>query len=54
MVSMTRESCNERSTDKNNRMPEPLPENGRIYIAIVVGGAAILLMILAEMKFFRT
>ncbi len=34
--------------------PEPLPENGHIYIAIVVGGAAILLMILAEMKFFGT
>ena len=35
-------------------LPEALPENGRIYIAIVVGGAAILLMILAEMKFFGT
>jgi site-specific DNA-adenine methylase len=30
------------------------PETGRIYFAIVVGGAAILLMILAEMKFFGT
>jgi hypothetical protein len=29
-------------------------ENGRIYFAIIVSGAAILLMILAEMKFFGT
>lgn len=35
-------------------LPEPLPENARIYTAIVAGGAAILLMILAEMKFFGT
>jgi hypothetical protein len=34
--------------------PTPQPETGRIYFAIVIGGAAILLMILAEMKFFGT
>jgi hypothetical protein len=36
------------------QLPEPLPENGSIYIAIVMGGVAILLMILFEMKFFGT
>jgi hypothetical protein len=30
------------------------PENGRIYLSIIVGGGIILLMILAEMKFFGT
>ena len=30
----------------------PRQEIGRIYVAVVLGGAAILLMILAEMKFF--
>jgi hypothetical protein len=28
--------------------------NGRIYLATIIGGATILLMILAEMKFFGT
>jgi hypothetical protein len=32
----------------------PLVENGQIYLAIITGGAIILLMILAEMKFFGT
>ena len=31
-----------------------IPENTRIYSAIIAGGVAILLMILAEMKFFGT
>jgi len=35
------------------RLYVPL-ENGRIYLAIVSGGAVILLMILAEIKFFGT
>ena len=35
-------------------LPAPLQENGRIYFAIIVGGAAILLMILGEMKLFGT
>ena len=35
--------------------PFPIPqENGQIYFAIIVGGATILLMILAAMKFFGT
>jgi hypothetical protein len=37
-----------------NQLPSPLIENGRVYFAIIVGGATILLMILAEMKFFGT
>lgn len=37
-----------------HQLPVPLPEAGRIYLAIIAGGAAILLMILAEMKFFGT
>jgi hypothetical protein len=32
----------------------PRQEIGRIYVAVVLSGAAILLMILAEMKFFGT
>lgn len=39
---------------KITALPAPLPENGRIYFAIIVGGVIILLMILAEMKFFGT
>jgi hypothetical protein len=39
---------------RSNPLPQPLPENDRIYVAIVAGGAAILLMILTEMKFFGT
>jgi hypothetical protein len=35
-------------------LPTPKPENARIYIATIAGGVAILLMILAEMKFFGT
>jgi len=31
---------------------DPLKENLRIFFAIVASGAAILVMILAEMKFF--
>jgi len=34
--------------------PAPLIENGWIYLGIITGGAIILLMILAEMKFFGT
>jgi hypothetical protein len=34
--------------------PAPLIENGWIYLAMITGGAIILLMILAEMKFFGT
>ena len=34
--------------------PTPQQENGRVYFAMIVSGAAILLMILAEMKFFGT
>jgi hypothetical protein len=39
---------------KAYQLPAPLPEIRQVYFAIVVGGAAILLMILAEMKFFGT
>ena len=39
---------------KLSSLSNPLPETGRIYLAIIVGGVAILLMILAEMKFFGT
>jgi hypothetical protein len=35
-------------------LPTPRLENGRVYLAIISGGAVILLMILAEMKFFGT
>jgi hypothetical protein len=42
------------SITKITALPAPLPENGRIYFAIVAGGAAILTMILGEMKFFGT
>jgi hypothetical protein len=41
-------------TTKISQLPPPLIENGRIYFGTIVGGAAILLMILAEMKFFGT
>jgi hypothetical protein len=41
-------------TTKISRLPSPLTENGGVYFAIIVGGTAILLMILAEMKFFGT
>jgi hypothetical protein len=34
--------------------PSPQQENGRVYFAMIVSGAIILLMILAEMKFFGT
>jgi hypothetical protein len=38
--------------------PAPLPtlrqEIGRVYVAVILSGAAILLVILAEMKFFGT
>jgi hypothetical protein len=30
----------------------PRQEIGRVYLAVILSGAAILLMILAEMKFF--
>jgi hypothetical protein len=39
-------------TIKIHQLPPPLSENSRIYFAIVAAGMAILLMILAEMKFF--
>jgi hypothetical protein len=42
------------SITKTTALAAPLPENGRIYFAIVAAGAAILIMILAEMKFFGT
>ena len=32
----------------------PRQETGRVYFVIILSGAAILLMILAEMKFFGT
>lgn len=35
-------------------LPTPRLENGHVYLAIISGGAVILLMILAEMKFFGT
>jgi hypothetical protein len=37
---------------KPDSFPGLLRENHRIFLAVVASGAAILLMILAEMKFF--
>jgi len=41
-----------RQLEKTSLLPTSVLENSRIYYAIIASGVAILLMILAEMKFF--
>ena len=42
------------SLTNNGRLYIPRLENSRVFYATIAGGAIILLMILAEMKFFGT